>query len=693
MYFLQNGYQFSFGSKNKIDSVNRCGESKKMNEEKTTSTISESKTKFQLIMQELLDMRSDERDCQNQILQVLSVAGTFIGILFGGGFIFGGDLNKLNTPLFGDPSNYSGIKKIIATYATTSRIIFLLNSIIFCVAISYILKLAISDTIRYFHVQDLQERAWELMDSIGGCMDKNELILWDEYRMTVMTMNPRHLTNAFAALHFVTYNISMTFLILLCLVMTVIQYSLLRDKQWYDNIGLIIVGTTSIFCLFMALYTSTRDSKSFVKEINDNVLARRDDKTQGNEIVHNILYLLYPRLTDLQKPLLIVGGAVSAYILGKCRLNWDLIVMLHRLFWTIIIFDFFIYQSRFLLNDIRGFEEDDHSENSKKLIVNKENKLHYIKVSIIDVFARTGLAFLLLIALHDKLRPVIQIGNRSFNALEIEILILLIITILYEVARSFKKDWGVYILVGFGYPLRILVGFMSAYPDVDPIKMYPVKGFALFLVGMYFMGVYSSLLAWVYDTITIRIRAKNTMGFKKHYYNDLNKRIDKSYENAGKKKSIVDRDGFYPLREKGYLKELWHLAFLACYIMLSLSMLIVLEGPYKRFFIVLEIVIFTDLLLVAFRFSGPTILNGIRLSLLLMVLKIIILSVTFHIYKSSFIIISVFQVLVISIYYVQRYTPRILNFKEFAELVAKFVIGILFTKSISNQMFVENRND
>lgn len=645
-----------------------------------TTFYNRNEEEFKLILQELLDLRQDERDCQNQILQVLSVAGTFIGILFGGSFIFGGNLTKLNAHLLGNPDEFSGIMKVIATYATTLRFVFLLNSIVLCIAISYVLKIAITDVIRYFHVQELQNRANDLMKIING--GYSDLVLWDEYKMTVMTMDPKHLNNTFAAIHFMAYNVSMIFIMILCIAMTVIQYALIQDKQWYDNIGLIIVGTTSLFCLGTAIYGSTHESKAFAKALHKKVLDRRNNKKQGNEIVHNILYLFYPRLNDLQKPLLIVCGAFIAFILGKYGFhNWILWVMMHRLFWTIIIFDFFVYQARFLVNDIRGFKEDDHSKNSKRLIVNDDNKVSYIKVSIINVLVRIIIAFLLLNALHDKLRPVIQIHGHGFKALEIEVLVLLAVTIVYEAVRSFKVNWLVYILVGVGYPLRIAVGFMSAYPDIDPIKTYPLWGIVLFLVGVYFMGVFSATLAWVLDVISIKRKGGS---FAKSYYEDFYKMIEDSYiiaENSGA------GEEFYPLREKGNKKQIWNLAFIACFLTLSCSMLMFLTVPYKIWFIRLDVAVGIILLLVAFWFSGDWIKNGISVALSLIAIKTIMLIATTEVYKSAFVIITLFQALVIYIYYLQRYTPHMPTIGELIKLLGKTIVSFLFTEDIAEQLF------
>lgn len=102
-------------------------------------------------------MRSDERDCQNQILQVLSVAATAMSILFGGGLLFGKPEDK-NAPLISDLSDMKGFSQTVANYCTQARLVFLITSIILCVAITYTLKLCIGNMLRYCHTKELQNR-------------------------------------------------------------------------------------------------------------------------------------------------------------------------------------------------------------------------------------------------------------------------------------------------------------------------------------------------------------------------------------------------------------------------------------------------------------------------------------------------------------------------------------------------------
>jgi hypothetical protein len=89
---------------------------------------------------ELSECREDERNTQNQILQVISVAGAVIGFLLGASY-FGKAPNE-GIIVFnikeGDIGYMAKFGKLFNQYTTNARIMFLLSLLVFCTAFAYL---------------------------------------------------------------------------------------------------------------------------------------------------------------------------------------------------------------------------------------------------------------------------------------------------------------------------------------------------------------------------------------------------------------------------------------------------------------------------------------------------------------------------------------------------------------------------
>ena len=82
------------------------------------------------LLLELSQCREDERNCKNQMVQVISTASTILGVLFG--------------------STYFSFGK-----GGFSKVVFYLSIAVFCVAFTYIIVLGIGCTLRYYYVQKI----------------------------------------------------------------------------------------------------------------------------------------------------------------------------------------------------------------------------------------------------------------------------------------------------------------------------------------------------------------------------------------------------------------------------------------------------------------------------------------------------------------------------------------------------------
>lgn len=84
------------------------------------------------LLLELSQCREDERNCKNQMVQVISTASTILGVLFG--------------------STYFSFGK-----GGFSKVVFYLSIAVFCVAFTYIIVLGIGSTLRYYYVQKIED--------------------------------------------------------------------------------------------------------------------------------------------------------------------------------------------------------------------------------------------------------------------------------------------------------------------------------------------------------------------------------------------------------------------------------------------------------------------------------------------------------------------------------------------------------
>lgn len=644
---------------------------------------------YKLCIQELFDMRSDERDCQNQILQVLSVAATAMSILFGGGLLFGKPEDK-NISFISNLSDKKGFSLAVANYCTQARLVFLITSIILCVAITYTLKLCIGNMLRYYHTKELQNRITELQHNIYNV---EEFLFWDEYRMTVMTLNSKHLLSPFAVSHFITYSLAISFLLIFCVSISFIQFYIINPKQWYDYLGFSFVISTVLFCVIEFIFTS-QDSDGLRKWIKDAAKKRRKDEYNSqSEIWHNIVYFIYPRTNDLQKPMLIICSAVLAYFLRNNYNDWSMIPdLLFRLFLTLIIFDYCWYQARFQINDLRGMEEDNQSEKNKRLIVTENNCALYYKISIIVLFIRLCLGVLLLFFFRKILWPV----------LGIQMIFLTAFTIVYEIVRAIKFDKGVFFLVGSGYPLRVFVGAMTVLTLKDALSQIPISNIILLLSGIYLWGIFASVLAWIQDIIAIKKKSEKAenpqVNFEKAHFQSLYLKI----------KSRISSE--YPLREKGELKDFWNGSYFLSVFLLSLISIQIYCGNLRNIFpgvikttYILEFLMLMVMIVVCYYLKNECLEVGCILTIIISIIKAVaavymVMSMVLNHFvpvKDLRIIICVFifQLLIQTTYYFLRYEPRPISIRDTILLLVKKLGIVVFTEKVVNKLVGKGKND
>jgi len=151
------------------------------------------------LIAELSDCREDERNTQNQILQVITVAGTILGILFSASYLN----NNKQKPFIifqnvsiNDTSYVTKLCNIINQSITYSRVMFWLSLLIFFTAFAYIVVLGINNILRYYYIQDLEDRLHELIPASVDDTNRGDFLHWNAYIAPIITQNIKHITSS-----------------------------------------------------------------------------------------------------------------------------------------------------------------------------------------------------------------------------------------------------------------------------------------------------------------------------------------------------------------------------------------------------------------------------------------------------------------------------------------------------------------
>lgn len=466
---------------------------------------------------ELSQCREDERSCKNQIFQLLAVLATFLTVL---------------TALisFGVGNNYSEFYSI-AAYA--------LGIMVICVMAGSISNIGLLNAFRHHYVIKLETRISELLN----CKDK--IPNWEHVSSPLVTLNIKHTTVGLMSIY--SINNYTTFLLVPILAITYVVLNFVIIHKSLITFGLLGIFSLAMLFFVITVLIAMQKSKEIFnmsyeksKERYEQEKWGRFGKTKNKSIkqyLKAILYYVYPRPKDMQKIFFIVVGFIMGYV-GKDfiynqRNTFDLPLML----FAIVLFDILIYQVRYQWNDLRGLEEDvNHEEREARcrLPIYIINEKCAIIISVITMAIKFILAVFLVNEYGDKVKFQIWIG----------ILLILLVALLYELARSQKRIYLTFALVCLGYPVRIVCGLCIAWPNMlgDLCKDLKILlCYTLILIATAAFGETFVSLTWAHEIAKVKISSKV----------HLMKLIDQiGGENFNKR---------YPLRKKGEIKTVWNI--------------------------------------------------------------------------------------------------------------------------------------
>lgn len=229
----------------------------------------------------------------------------------------------------------------------------------------------------------------------------------------------------------------------------------IESRQWFDY-SIIVVTIIVMLLTFLLFLRTSFKAKEVAQFAWDTAHENQKIRLKGypqklykksESFKYTLSYLIYPKKQDFQKPILIVLGFIYGIILMNARITPMYIL---KLIFILIVFDFLAYQARYQINDVRGLREDKEAGCKNRLLSNDiMNPGHVIKISLIVAFTKITASVLITILFAGEIRDFMLIS----------LFILLISTILYEMARAKQVTWLIFILVGVGYPLRFFVGF------------------------------------------------------------------------------------------------------------------------------------------------------------------------------------------------------------------------------------------
>lgn len=516
------------------------------------------KARIEQLLTYMADCQQGIRDLNTHIQTLLTVISTLLALVFGYsviseekiGFLF--ELPNDTGPLNGR------FHQILNSMITVRRINFWLASAIILIGVLFITCLEIEKTLRYQYSQHLADR---LHDLIPGALDdrvRNALVTYQQFAGPIKTNNLFHVSNSHNLFNFSAIYATGGLAGGICLVIVIVQFILIRDYHWYDWLTLSLIVLVILLdgiLLIRFVWNTDKACDMAFYMANENLEVRKglnkEKKLywQADEFLEFVSYLLYPRKESLFKAYLIVGGFIAACVVGgKFHIS--------HLVYILIVFESFLYQARYHINDLRGLDED--KRYTQKRLVNYVDpaKPSRIIVAIGFAIVRIVMAAVFIYFLGGSIR----------NDLFWFTLALFVASFSYE--KLSTKDYGRWTIAlsGAGFPMRVAAGALAADRDVIImcLKHYPVL-FAAITILLWLWGDSIALLGWIRDIDRLERSGIHTTGipFPKAHYNIIYPYIQdrlKKLKESNNDNSIAG--------EKGCISDPWCLLYWGSLILL-----------------------------------------------------------------------------------------------------------------------------
>ena len=606
------------------------------------------------ITSEISDCREDERNAQNMILQVIGTGGSILGVLTGASFFF-------EDRLIGE----------LATFFSQS--LFILSGLILCASYLYIYALGIGNVLRFHYLRGLEDR---LSILLHGSREDNSFISWMSFSSPIMTRNPTHVKSVYAKIHFFSYVFATVCSGAFGLgIVSVLHDRITKPGLWnecflygfYIVMGVFLLIFLAVCVKGKAMYdyainTALEKRKKRVSEL----LSTEQKKQNSNSTIpwKTVLsvcgYYLYPRIVDFQKPLLIIVGFLIGIFFKNGALiipSWGQIGSV-LLVWFVV--DFLVYQARYLWNDLYGMKGDVIAGKTDRLPVHLIGEDNAILVALIVMILRLILALTLIAFMPKGMRGSILLIS----------LLVFAVAIVYEYVSKKNCANGVYFMVSFGYPLRLLAGIFAAWPQFGRSALsfgenvVPIYTLIPMFIAFGLLGSYSSVLAWTHKAID---QVKKKKSVHKSYYKPLITKIG------------IKIDHKFPLKEQCHPKDHWCTIFIGSIFMLSAPPCMIAFGDKGFFMIMIAELLFA---VFAYYFSYASSKKALiwGLGIAVVILSKATLASTAIAWHPFYCFICILQALFVFLYYFMRYMFTVdYSFvnacKGFAIQLLKIILG------------------
>lgn len=592
------------------------------------------------ILCEMSECREDERSVQNQMIQVISTAGTILAFIFGASTFT--DANK--------------------------SVLFHLSNFILCTAFGYITSLGMGTILRYHYIESLEDKLYKMANEEGN----SDFIHWMSFSTGITTRNPLHLHSRYSKLHYIYYALATTCPIIFCILITVIQYVLLKKYSIVDKLGISFLFIFMIMSLIAFFYSSIKARNMYDEAMKISIEKRgkrlrykkfNDSQKTGykNNILTILSYFIYPKLKDFQKIFLLILGFFTGFFFLNGNINitleefWDLII-------TLIIVEILVYQARYQWNDIRGVREDIEDGKTDRLPVNALGKKNAVLISLGIMLIKVIVAIIIINVVPEAL---------SYQLL-VSVTIIIICSILYEAMRTIENTFGIFLFVSLGYAVRFGIGVWIAYPNLFNDGNNMAKDamskivFVLLLLAYSCLGEFSAILPWTHET-KYQIEYGNKIKKHKLFLYNIIKDRSKS-ENASD-----------CLKEKGKITDLWNVAYIMGIIFLAIGNFIICENITV---LIIELITLT--------FSIVICINSFSKDKNILILFILFTVVTsnFWIFNKLVVYINYTQLFFTIVYFVFRFLfdPNF-NFVVLIKRIFKRIMKVIFILIIGKDTY------
>ncbi len=506
---------------------------------------SEIQAEIEEITIELAECREDDRNSQNQVVQVIATCGAILGMIY-------------TASVFAISQNPSDESAILLQ---NKHLLLWASCFVFIVAYSYLISLGQLGVLRFHYLRDMEDKLAKLQ---GRDPEKMQLVGWPNLSASILTRIRSHLETVYSKIYFGVYSLVPVFACIFSIFIIWAQFDHIEYPGIMDYLCICVLLLIVLSSIVVFIWISSRAKDMYDKALQQALRRKKErfrSEIQNNDSNHKkkrrnwfsvVMYFLYPKLKDMQKPMLIVIGFFTGIYLEKGSFAHLTISEITTLTIALIVIDLLVYQARFQWNDIRGFSEDQKRGVTGRLPI--------------DVLGKTGAVFC---SLGIMLFKVVAAYIISFFAGSITVQLVTCITIIigysivYEILRTLKWNKAIFCLVGIGYPLRIFAGMWIAYPTIGS-NTYSAA-VILLLIAYYFLGIYSVTLAWAHEALQDKpiTEFAASKSYLWYLYKMLKDRDPKSkpYQLA--------------LHKKGAITDWWNWTYLASMVILSSATILV----------------------------------------------------------------------------------------------------------------------